>query len=1459
MNEKYPATRDQNPWGTCWAHASIGLSEFYMINHGMADKTVDNSELHLVYWTYNNGTPSIAGDTGDSVSVQNQKVALESGGNLQQAAQTMFQRRGVAAESTASYEQVRDSNTGFSGLNPSTERMDVLYIRNAYFVDIGNHASEVKEAIRENGAVGVSICASDSFYNSSKNAFYCPVNYQTDHAIMLVGWDDDYPASNFKTNPDQNGAWLARNSWDTSSGASFFTYFWLSYADESMEGAWVYEFDDTDYENQYSYDSQIHNLSYFPVSGRTFYSANIFTVKGRGEASQELLKAISFEVPDTWAGGTAYTAYVYTDLTNSSNPASGTKNKVAEGTVYYPGEYTIELSSPVLLNKGEKYSVVIESENGGSVGMEYAISNWSFLNNSIGVQAGQSYYSYTLTSWKDCATDDYGDMGNVLISAYTDDMNGSEPVPKTISLTPASVKFTAKNETKQLSVTVTDTNGNSMSNPSLSFTSSNANVVTVSDTGLMKAVANGSATVTVKCGSISKSCAVTVAIPQVVGTVTVTPASKTFTEIGAKQQLTVTVKDTEGNTITAPVLSFSSSAPAVAAVNSSGLVTAKADGTATITVSCGEVSGSCSVTVAIPVVPKTISVDPASIAFDLIGDTQQIDVTVVDNKGNVMTDPELEFSSSDTSVATVSDTGLVTAVALGSTGITVCCGTLETTVDVLVDPLKTAKPVAQPGEGTVLHAGDSVSLCCATAGAEIYYTLDRSTPDQSSTKYSAPIPVTEDMIGTGLVINAYAYAEGREKSKLFYASYTVSDDSCLKLEPAELTIGSMEEECESITAVFYDARGEEKDMSGSYSWTVGDEELLSLKAGADGKDDTAVLTGLKNGSTTVGASLTVDGKTYTAEAAVALAMPQAQAPEASPLSGSVLSVGDTVILSAAPGAEILYDEGDGYKTYTEPITISENMLGQTLRIKAYAKEDGKLDSEEKSFIYTLTDEEQVPKRITLTPSLLELHPGETASLRATVYDADDYVITGAAVSFSSSAASVATVDADGKVTAVGLGESRIRAYIGEVQAFCNIKVRDPQGGEEKEHSPMDPVPEDMDKEEGTLYLVKGQSVELPVSGAWELTGGVVSVNKKGKLTARKEGTGSVSIHTEYFSYSYDVVVVKPELKLSSKNLLPGECATLRLDFSYGNEDYSDYYGAVFESSAPAVASVSPEEDGSATVIGWSKGSAKIRAYLNGKAYSCTVKVSDYKKVKLSAETERIELKPMQSVALKLKGYSFKKREWISDHEMSLKGKNYEDGIVRISKSGKLTAIGSGETTISVLDESGEIEWSLQVFVQETVERPLYMNKGSSKKLKIYGVKNSAAVWDTNEAPGLDVSSSGKVTAVKAGIYTLKCRYENFEYPITVYVDNWSLKTDAQLRAGKNQYSYSITLGEGDEYKIVLLNNGNEECFERVLFRSKKDAVVFADENGVLHARGQGSTTVSALVNGKKITIKVKVE
>jgi hypothetical protein len=214
----------------------------------------------------------------------------------------------------------------------------------------------------------------------------------------------------------------------------------------------------------------------------------------------------------------------------------------------------------------------------------------------------------------------------------------------------------------------------------------------VSSSGLVSGMKlGGPVTITASTGSgsftLRGSAAVTVtAVP--VAAVTVTPSTASLA-VGGTQQYTATPKDTAGNTLTARTVAWTTSAAAVATVSATGLVTAVALGSATVTATVEGIVGTAAVTVtAVPVATVTVSPSTASLA---VGGTQQYTATPKDAAGNTLAGRTVAWTTSAAAVATVSATGLVTAVAPGNAAIMATvegvAGTAAVTVSLLSGPL----------------------------------------------------------------------------------------------------------------------------------------------------------------------------------------------------------------------------------------------------------------------------------------------------------------------------------------------------------------------------------------------------------------------------------------------------------------------------------------------------------------------------------------------------------------------------------------------------------------------------------------------------------------------------------------------------------------------------------------------------------------------------------------------------
>ncbi|MGB9801360.1 MAG: Ig-like domain-containing protein, partial [Arcobacter sp.] len=283
------------------------------------------------------------------------------------------------------------------------------------------------------------------------------------------------------------------------------------------------------------------------------------------------------------------------------------------------------------------------------------------------------------------------------------------PVVESISVMPSAVNLAA-GKTQQLTVTAHLSNGTVQDvTGQASYSVDNSGIAGVSASGLVAGKAQGTATITVSYQGKTATVPVTVATP-VVESISVVPSTVNLVA-GKTQQLTVTAHLSDGTTqdVTGSA-SYQSSDAAKATVDSSGLVTGKAQGSATITVTYQGKVATVPVTVTAPVVESVlVAPDPVTLAA---GKVQQLVVTARLSDGSTLDVTNgASYQSGNAAVAAVNGSGLVTGLAPGNTSITVGYGGQTVTVPVTVTaPPATLVGVSVQPDPLVLYAGSSQRL-----------------------------------------------------------------------------------------------------------------------------------------------------------------------------------------------------------------------------------------------------------------------------------------------------------------------------------------------------------------------------------------------------------------------------------------------------------------------------------------------------------------------------------------------------------------------------------------------------------------------------------------------------------------------------------------------------------------------------------------------------------------------------
>ena len=545
--------------------------------------------------------------------------------------------------------------------------------------------------------------------------------------------------------------------------------------------------------------------------------------------------------------------------------------------------------------------------------------------------------------------------------------------------------------------------------------SSNNKIASVKD-GVVTAEGAGTATITATAGDFSAECEVTVTVPA---------AAVTLNKItlALEKGETFTLEASVDPTNSTDKVVWSSSKTTVATVDENGKVTAVASGEAIITATAGKATATCKVTVTTPVEEVTLSQDSLFLKVD---ETATLTATVKPADADEKT---VTWESDDENVATVKN-GVVTAVGKGKANITAKVGGKSAVCEVIVvDP---AKEITVENITVLVGEEKTVVIKVDPEGAEI-----------SNKTYTSSDPkiftVTEDGKIKGVsagkaTLTVTAANQGQQKLTA-ECTVTVTDKA---VAATDITISDTDVELEvdgtkTLTATLTPA-----DSTDKITWSSSDETIVSV-------DETGKITALKIGEATITAKA---NETTFAECKVTV-IAKTIAVETITLdkTAAELNKGDTLELTATVKPDDATNKTVTWTSSDEKVaTVDEN--GKVTAVGAgkaviTAKADGKSASCEITVTVPVTS-------VTLDKTELSLEKDETDVLTAVVSpeDAADKTVT-----WTSSNAAVATVDQNGKVTAVGAGTAVITAISNAdntKKAACTVTVTEPEESTEPE-------------------------------------------------------------------------------------------------------------------------------------------------------------------------------------------------------------------------------------------------------------------------------------------------------------------------------------------------------------------------------------------------------------------------
>ena len=320
--------RNQGTYGTCWAFAATSALESSLLPEEKYLFSVDN------------------------MSMSNSFHANQyDGGEYTMGMAYLAAWQGPVLE--------KDDPYG-DGVSDDTLKA-VKHVQEMQIID-GKDYEGIKEAVFKYGGVESSLYSTirssqdSSVYYNRENSAYCYIGTEKpNHDVVIIGWDDNYPSSNFNTQLEGDGAFICQNSWGSDFGED--GIFYVSYYDTNIgtHNVVYTRVDDTgNYDNIYQSDlcGWVGKMGY---DSEQIYGANVFKAKGN-----EKLSAASFYAT---GANTEYELYVVHDFKNEKSFAN--REKLASGVVKKAGYYTIDFDEQQL-KAGEKYAIVLYVKTPGS-------------------------------------------------------------------------------------------------------------------------------------------------------------------------------------------------------------------------------------------------------------------------------------------------------------------------------------------------------------------------------------------------------------------------------------------------------------------------------------------------------------------------------------------------------------------------------------------------------------------------------------------------------------------------------------------------------------------------------------------------------------------------------------------------------------------------------------------------------------------------------------------------------------------------------------------------------------------------------------------------------------------------------------------------------------------------------------------------------------------------------------
>ena len=940
------------------------------------------------------------------------------------------------------------------------------------------------------------------------------------------------------------------------------------------------------------------------------------------------------------------------------------------------------------------------------------------------------------------------------------------------------------------------------------WSSNKPEIATVDATGKVTTKAEGTATITATVGGKTASCRITVD-PNVIDITSVTLNKKTLAlYIGDKESLSVTIAPLDA---TDQTVTWRSGNEAIATVSNTGQVEALTEGTTTITATAGGKSDNCTVTVSkriVPIISITLNKDASTLKIDA---TETLIATVAPVDA---TDKTISWTSNKPGVATVDGTGKVSAIAEGTATITAAAGgkTASCSITVSISPdITDVESVTLDKKTLSLITGDNGTLSATIAPTNATNkTVTWISGNESIATVSSSGEVTAKAEGTTTIT---ATAGGKSDNCVVTVNKRIVPVTDIILNKEVLTLSV--DAIEVLIATIAPDDASDKTIT----WSSNNRTIATVDT--KGKvsalsEGTATITATA-GDKTASCRVTVDPKVINVTGV-------AVAPKTLTLKpAGKETLAATVTPTSATDKTVTWISGnETIATVSSSGEVTAKAVGTTI-ITATAGD--------KSDICTVTVEPIPVTNITLNREALTLDIDATAILTATVKPDNATYKT---ITWSSNNHAIATVDTEGKVSAIAWGIVTITATAHNgVKATCEVTVNKPD-------DPLAITPDKVTLNVGNeQVLTVNRTGKTPVWSSDDMT--VATVDASGKVKAIVKGTATITATVDGQSATCPVTV--NTIDVTSVEVIPNTLTLIvndsrALSVTVKPDNATDK-NIEWTSSNPSVATV----DNTGEVTAKAAGTATITATAhNGVKGTCALTVNPV--LAISPNPVTLNVGNEQVLTVNITG---KPVTWSSGNP----------AVATVDASGKVKAIVKGKATITALVDG--LSATCDVTVSAIDVTKVVLNKTTlalktndlpetlTATVEPTNATDKKLTW-TSSSPGVisvtvdEYSGIVTATAKSAGTAIITATAHNG------VTGTCTVTVTPALVITPDQVTLKI-----DEEKTLMVN-----VDKPVEWSSSDPAIATVDASGKVKAIAKGTATIIATVDGQTAECVVTV-